>query len=101
MADLLGIKLPVFEKPNNINKNTKIIFLVCDTALIEQQKNTIALNLNIEVGTIQGKKNKKAKNDLSTFRKMCVFIFINIFVETFIVCFQIPIMGIAFLVGFL
>ena len=70
MADLLGIKLPVFEKPNNINKNTKIIFLVCDTALIEQQKNTIALNLNIEVGTIQGKKNKKAKNDLSTFRKM-------------------------------
>ena len=44
--------------------------MVCDTALIEQQKNTIALNLNIEVGTIQGKKNKKAKNDLSTFRKM-------------------------------
>ena len=69
MADLLKIKLPVFEKPE-FDKNTKIIFLVCDTALIEQQKNTISLNLNLEVGTIQGKKNKKAKSDLITFRKM-------------------------------
>ena len=69
MADLLGIKLPVFEKPE-FDKNIKIIFLVCDTALIEQQKNTISLNLNLEVGTIQGKKNKKAKSDLITFRKM-------------------------------
>ena len=69
MADLLGLKLPIFDNPN-IDKNKKIIFLVCDTALIEQQKNTISLNLNIEVGTIQGKKNKKAKNDLNTFRKM-------------------------------
>ena len=69
MADLLGIKLPVFEK-QEIDKNKKIIFLVCDTALIEQQKNTISVNLNIEVGTIQGKKNKKAKSDLNTFRKM-------------------------------
>ena len=69
MADLLKIKLPVFEKPE-FDKNIKIIFLVCDTALIEQQKNTISLNLNLEVGTIQGKKNKKAKSDLITFRKM-------------------------------
>ena len=69
MADLLRIKLPVFEKPE-FDKNIKIIFLVCDTALIEQQKNTISLNLNLEVGTIQGKKNKKAKSDLITFRKM-------------------------------
>ena len=69
MSDLLGIKLPVFEKPE-IDNSKKIIFLVCDTALIEQQKNTISLNLNLEVGTIQGKKNKKAKNDLTTFRKM-------------------------------
>ena len=69
MADLLGIKLPVFEK-QEIDKNKKIIFLVCDTALIEQQKNSISVNLNIEVGTIQGKKNKKAKSDLNTFRKM-------------------------------
>ena len=69
MADLLGIKLPIFEK-QEIDKDKKIIFLVCDTALIEQQKNTISVNLNIEVGTIQGKKNKKAKSDLNTFRKM-------------------------------
>ena len=69
MANLLGIKLPIFEKPT-IDNNKKIIFLVCDTALIEQQKNTISVNLNLEVGTIQGKKNKKAKNDLNTFRKM-------------------------------
>ena len=69
MADLLNIQLPVFDKPN-IDKNKKIIFLVCDTALIEQQKNSISINLNIDVGTIQGRKNKKAKNDLNTFRKM-------------------------------
>ena len=69
MADLLNIQLPIFEKPN-IDKNKKIIFLVCDTALIEQQKNSISINLNLDVGTIQGKKNKKAKSDLNTFRKM-------------------------------
>ena len=69
MADLLNIQLPVFDKPN-IDKTKKIIFLVCDTALIEQQKNAISINLNIDVGTIQGRKNKKAKNDLNTFRKM-------------------------------
>ena len=69
ISNLLGIKLPIFEKPK-IDCTKKIIFLVCDTALIEQQKNTISLNLNLEVGTIQGKKNKKAKNDLNTFRKM-------------------------------
>ena len=69
MADLLGIRLPIFDRPE-IDKNKKIIFLVCDTALIEQQKNTISLNLNLEVGTFQGKKNKKAKSDLDTFRKM-------------------------------
>ena len=64
ISNLLGIKLPIFEKPD-IDCTKKIIFLVCDTALIEQQKNTISLNLNLEVGTIQGKKNKKAKNDLN------------------------------------
>ena len=37
MADILGIKLSNPEK-QNINKNIKIIFLVCDTALIEQEK---------------------------------------------------------------
>jgi len=35
MADLLDIKLSSFLKPNP-PKNKKIIFLVCDTALIEQ-----------------------------------------------------------------
>ena len=69
MADLLGIKLLNQEK-QNISKNTKIIFLVCDTALIEQQKIAISSNLGIEVGTIQGKKNKKAKTELEIFRKL-------------------------------
>ena len=69
MANLLNIRLPLFEKPI-FDKNIKIIFLVCDTALIEQQKNNISANLKTEVGTIQGKKNKKAKSDLNTFRNM-------------------------------
>jgi ERCC4-related helicase len=69
MADILGLKLSA-QFHTNIDKNIKIIFLVCDTALIEQQKNVISSNLGIEVGTIQGKKNKKAKSDLEIFRKM-------------------------------
>lgn len=69
MADILGINLSA-QFHTNIDKNIKIIFLVCDTALIEQQKNVISSNLGIEVGTIQGKKNKKAKSDLEIFRKM-------------------------------
>ena len=68
MADLLSINLSSLEK-QNINKNIKIIFLVCDTALIEQQKNAISSNLGLEVKAIQGKKNKKEKNDLEMFRK--------------------------------
>ena len=69
MAEILGIKLSSPEK-SYVDKNKKIIFLVCDTALVEQQKNAISSNLGIEVGTIQGKKNKKAKSDLESFRKM-------------------------------
>ena len=69
MADILGLNL-LAQFHTNIDKNIKIIFLVCDTALIEQQKNVISSNLGMEVGTIQGKKNKKAKSDLEIFRKM-------------------------------
>ena len=69
MADILGINLSSRIK-SNTNKNIKIVFLVCDTALVEQQKKAIESNLGIEVGTIQGKKNKKAKSDLDSFRKM-------------------------------
>ncbi len=60
MANLLNIRLPLFENPI-FDKNIKIIFLVCDTALIEQQKNNISANLKTEVGTIQGKKIRKQK----------------------------------------
>ena len=60
MADFLGLDI---ENPSKnkkiIDKNKKIIFFVCDTALIEQQKKAISNILGIEVGTIQGKKKKK------------------------------------------
>ena len=62
MADFLGLDI---ENPSKnkkiIDKNKKIIFFVCDTALIEQQKKAISNILGIEVGTIQGKKKKKVK----------------------------------------
>ena len=66
MADLLGINIDNDEK-QKYDKNKKIIFLVCDTALVEQQRNQIQNILNIEVGTIQGKKDKKSKNDYDSF----------------------------------
>ena len=71
MAHLLGIDINKERKTQiNIDKNKKIIFFVCDTALVDQQKKAIKDILGIEAGVIQGKKNKKAKNDYETFRKM-------------------------------
>ena len=71
MAHHLGINI---EDPSNnkqiLDKNKKIIFFVCDTSLIEQQKKAISNALGIEVGTIQGKKSKKSKSDYELFRKM-------------------------------
>ena len=72
MANHLGIDI---NNPSSLNRqaidhNKKIIFFVCDTALIEQQKNAISSILGIEVGTIQGKKNKKKKYDYEFFKKM-------------------------------
>ena len=68
MANLLGIDLNSDHKAI-IQKNKKIVFFVCDTALVDQQKNEIENALDVEVGTIQGKKDKKSKNDYETFRK--------------------------------
>ena len=61
MADLLGIDIL-----NNENK--KIVFFVCNTALINQQKKEIESILNIDVGTIQGKKDKESKSDYDAFK---------------------------------
>ena len=69
MADLLGIDINNIDKKPKIDKNKKIIFFVCNTALVLQQKIEIENNLNIEVGTIQGNKDKKSKNDYETFRR--------------------------------
>ena len=70
MAHHLGIDINNNNKNNDeIDKNKKIIFFVCDTALINQQKKHIEEILKIEVGTIQGKKEKKSKSDYETFIK--------------------------------
>ena len=55
MANYLGIDISIYSlNKQKIDKNKKIIFFVCDTALIEQQKKAISSILGIEVGTIQG-----------------------------------------------
>jgi len=68
IANFLGIDINKDENPK-IDKKKKIIFFVCDTALVDQQKNRISSLLNVEVGTIQGKKDKKSKNDYEYFKK--------------------------------
>ena len=79
MADLLGIDIYSDEKKKQkINKDIKIIFFVCDTALVEQQRKEIESILDIEVGTIQGKKDRKSKNDYESFRKK--WSLLNVFV---------------------
>ena len=69
MAEYLGIDINNNENRKKIDENKKIIFFVCDTALINQQKKQIEEILDIEVGTIQGKKDKKSKSDFETFIK--------------------------------
>ena len=91
MANHLGIDINCLYKSNkNIDNNKKIIFLVCDTALIEQQKKAISNILGIEVGTIQGKKNKKCKNDYQLFKKMWdslnIFVAIPSIIYRFLSC---------------
>ena len=91
MANHLGIDINCPYKSNkNIDNNKKIIFLVCDTALIEQQKKAISNILGIEVGTIQGKKNKKCKNDYQLFKKMWdslnIFVAIPSIIYRFLSC---------------
>ena len=72
LSRVLGID--IVENKGNINKmkikNKKIIFLICDTSLVNQQVNAIQSNLGIEVGILQGKKQKKSKNDYFEFRKL-------------------------------
>ena len=68
IANFLGIDINKDEIPK-LDKKKKIIFFVCDTALVDQQKNRISSILNVEVGTIQGKKDKKSKNDYDYFKK--------------------------------
>ena len=69
MAKHLGININNNSNNTEIDKNKKIIFFVCDTALINQQKKHIEEILNIQVGTIQGKKDKKSKSDYESFIK--------------------------------
>ena len=67
MANHLGIDIKKRNKIKIIDKNKKIIFFVCDTTLINQQKKHIEEILDIDVGTIQGKKDKKSKSDYEIF----------------------------------
>ena len=70
MAYHLGLDI---EDPSNnkqkLDKNKKIIFFVCDTSLIEQQKKAISNTLGIEVGTIQGKKVKNLKVTMNYLKR--------------------------------
>ena len=77
MADLLGIDLQN-EKKQNIDKTKKILFLVCNTSLVNQQQKEISNVLNIEVGIFQGRKGKKKKKNYESFKK--VWDSLNVFV---------------------
>ena len=103
MANHLGIEL---NNPSNsrlkIDENKKIIFFVCDTALIEQQKKAISDILKIEVGTIQGKKNKRTKSDYQFFKKMWdslnIFVAIPSIIYKFLSCGFLKIFDISMLI---
>ena len=77
MADFLGIDLQN-EKKLNIDKTKKIIFLVCNTSLVNQQQKEISDALNIEVGIFQGRKGKKKKKDYESFKRKwnCLNVFV-------------------------
>ena len=47
MANLLGIDINNIDKKPKIDKNKKIIFFVCNTALVLQQKMEIENNLSL------------------------------------------------------
>ena len=49
-------------------RSPKMFFLVCDSSLIEQQIAAIKKNTGLEVNSLQGKKNKKSKNDYEDFK---------------------------------
>ena len=72
MADFLGIDL--CNKANykklkkDKDKDRKIVFLVNEAALVDQQKEEISSILNIGVDTIQGKKDSKSKKDKEYFK---------------------------------
>jgi len=69
MAHHLGLNIEdPSQNKQKLDKNKKIIFFVCDTSLIEQQKKAISNILGIEVETIQGKKSKKSKSDYDLFK---------------------------------
>ena len=68
MANCLGIDLQS-EKKQNIDKTKKIIFFVCNTSLVNQQKKEISDALNIEVGIFQGRKGKKKNKNYESFKR--------------------------------
>ena len=68
MADFLGIDLQN-EKKQNIDKRKKILFLVCNTSLVNQQQKEISDAMNLEVGIFQGRKGKKKKKNYESFKR--------------------------------
>jgi superfamily II DNA or RNA helicase len=68
IAHFLGIDINNDQK-QKFDKSKKIIFFVCDTALVDQQKNRISSILNVEVGTIQVKRIKKVKMIMTVLKK--------------------------------
>lgn len=102
MAHHLGIDIKKKEENPKIDKNKKIIFFVCNTSLINQQKNHIKEILNVEVGTIQGKKDTKSKSDYEAFlnkwNSFNIFVAIPEIVYKFLSCGFINIFQITMLV---
>ena len=48
----------------------KVIFLVCDLALISQQMKEIELNTKLRVNSLKGRNSKKSKSDFNEFQEL-------------------------------
>ena len=51
-------------------KRPKVVFLVCDIALLTQQMKAIETNTGLKVGILKGKSSKKTKNDYTEFKEL-------------------------------
>ncbi len=68
MGHLLDFDVFDTNKTQPKSNHKKIVFLVCEVALVEQQKSVISHNTSLTVEALSGRKMKKFKGDVKKFR---------------------------------